>query len=143
MIPGKYFLHDSVRGSMGASIGLVRNTPKKNPRGTGHTSDRLGCLATFCFGRQRMKNFGSRFQNTLHRFVKRLLFNNHRSAGPMARRLTTNQEIAGSIPASINNVIHHLGDNIFYFFGIQLLHELHGWLPATLSTCQNSRAVET
>jgi hypothetical protein len=29
-------------------------------------------------------------------------FNNHRSAGPMARRLTTNQEIAGSIPASIN-----------------------------------------
>jgi hypothetical protein len=25
-----------------------------------------------------------------------------RSAGPMARRLTTNQEIAGSIPASIN-----------------------------------------
>ena len=27
----------------------------------------------------------------------------NRSAGPMARRLTTNQEIAGSIPASINN----------------------------------------
>ena len=27
---------------------------------------------------------------------------NNRSAGPMARRLTTNQEIAGSIPASIN-----------------------------------------
>ena len=26
---------------------------------------------------------------------------NNRSAGPMARRLTTNQEIAGSIPASI------------------------------------------
>lgn len=29
---------------------------------------------------------------------------NNRSAGPMARRLTTNQEIAGSIPASINNM---------------------------------------
>jgi hypothetical protein len=28
---------------------------------------------------------------------------NNRSAGPMARRLTTNQEIAGSIPASINS----------------------------------------
>jgi hypothetical protein len=27
----------------------------------------------------------------------------NRSAGPMARRLTTNQEIAGSIPASINH----------------------------------------
>jgi hypothetical protein len=28
----------------------------------------------------------------------------NRSAGPMARRLTTNQEIAGSIPASINMI---------------------------------------
>jgi hypothetical protein len=31
---------------------------------------------------------------------------NHWSAGPMARRLTTNQEIAGSIPASINTVFY-------------------------------------
>jgi hypothetical protein len=30
------------------------------------------------------------------------MFSSERSAGPMARRLTTNQEIAGSIPASIN-----------------------------------------
>ncbi|KAJ5173732.1 uncharacterized protein N7500_001663 [Penicillium coprophilum] len=28
--------------------------------------------------------------------------NSSRPAGPMARRLTTNQEIAGSIPASVN-----------------------------------------
>ncbi|KAJ9489177.1 hypothetical protein VN97_g4108 [Penicillium thymicola] len=28
-----------------------------------------------------------------------------RPAGPMARRLTTNQEIAGSIPASVNNFL--------------------------------------
>ena len=62
MIPGKYFLHDSVRGSMGTSIGLVRNTPKKNPRSTGHTSDRLGYLATFCFGRQRMKTLDRDFE---------------------------------------------------------------------------------
>jgi ABC-type bacteriocin/lantibiotic exporter with double-glycine peptidase domain len=32
-------------------------------------------------------------------------FINNRSAGPMARRLTTNQEIAGSIPASINTTL--------------------------------------
>jgi hypothetical protein len=41
--------------------------------------------------------------STLHVPLILLLFNKNRSAGPMARRLTTNQEIAGSIPASIND----------------------------------------
>ena len=40
-------------------------------------------------------------------------FNNHRSAGPMARRLTTNQEIAGSIPASINVQLLQLKEILF------------------------------
>ncbi|KAE8405511.1 hypothetical protein BDV37DRAFT_89019 [Aspergillus pseudonomiae] len=34
--------------------------------------------------------------------VKVSLCQQSRPAGPMARRLTTNQEIAGSIPASVN-----------------------------------------
>jgi hypothetical protein len=42
-------------------------------------------------------------------------FNNNRSAGPMARRLTTNQEIAGSIPASINVLLPDLGSSFFAF----------------------------
>jgi hypothetical protein len=50
------------------------------------------------------------------------LFNNHRSAGPMARRLTTNQEIAGSIPASINiRLLLSEGDSI-----LPIVHAVHG-----------------
>jgi hypothetical protein len=41
---------------------------------------------------------------------------NNRSAGPMARRLTTNQEIAGSIPASIN-ILSFLGRTPPFAFG--------------------------
>ena len=37
-----------------------------------------------------------------HKSVKVFPFQQSRPAGPMARRLTTNQEIAGSIPASVN-----------------------------------------
>jgi hypothetical protein len=49
---------DSVKTTQeqGTSMGpRRRNPPKKNPPGTGHTSDRLGCLAIFL--RQRVKNF--------------------------------------------------------------------------------------
>jgi hypothetical protein len=44
-----------------------------------------------------------------------IFFSNDRSAGPMARRLTTNQEIAGSIPASIKILLPDLGRSIFAF----------------------------
>jgi hypothetical protein len=37
----------------------------------------------------------------------------NRSAGPMARRLTTNQEIAGSIPASIKKISPHFEMSLF------------------------------
>jgi hypothetical protein len=122
MIPGKhYFLHSVKTQEQGTSVGpRRRNPPKKNPPGTGHTSDRLGCLAIFL--RQRVKTFDQDFDQ-LHRFANHLHFNNHRSAGPMARRLTTNQEIAGSIPASIKNIIHHMDYNTFAF------HVLFGKYP--------------
>jgi hypothetical protein len=37
----------------------------------------------------------------------------------MARRLTTNQEIAGSIPASINNYIRNLRACLLLLLGLQ------------------------
>jgi hypothetical protein len=48
----------------------------------------------------------------LHERMNFSCFNNNRSAGPMARRLTTNQEIAGSIPASINETSSFVGGSL-------------------------------
>ena len=74
------------------------------------------------------------FDTMVQQLVLQCLFNNHRSAGPMARRLTTNQEIAGSIPASINIHPPSKGGSLLPFCTLQIVavHQIDATVVSSL-----------
>ena len=69
-------------------------------------------------------------------------FQQARSRGPMARRLTTNQKILGSIPSVINLFVLHQDSvlQVYFYFTIQVvLNILHPFIFSDIYN--NSRSL--